>query len=325
MKIITYKDEYKSYVINLILYIQNYESKINLSLAEQPDLNDIEKFYRKGGGEFWIAVENNRVIGTIGIMNKGNGFGIMKKFFVKADFRSQGIGLKLYNCLFRYAKKHKINRIILDTPSVAVTSHKFYERAGFRKITKADLPIEYNYPDRNSILYYIDIGAIGLTDKVTKKMIDFYKGNKSDIRHFLKVYAYAQTIGKLEHLDEHTQNILELSAIVHDIACPLCRQKYGNTNGKHQEAESEALLIPFFEEFNLSDDDLKRIIYIVSHHHTYTDVDGLDYQILLEADFLVNADESNYSMDVIQNFLHNVYKTESGISILKSIYLNIDK
>ena len=100
--------EYKSDVINLILYIQNYESKINLSLAEQPDLNDIEKFYRKGGGQFWIAVENNRVIGTIGIMNKGNGFGIMKKFFVKADFRSQGIGLKLYNCLFRYAKKHKI-------------------------------------------------------------------------------------------------------------------------------------------------------------------------------------------------------------------------
>ena len=44
MKIITYKDEYKSDVINLILYIQNYESKINLSLAEQPDLNDIEKF-----------------------------------------------------------------------------------------------------------------------------------------------------------------------------------------------------------------------------------------------------------------------------------------
>ena len=174
-------------------------------------------------------------------------------------------------------------------------------------------------------MYYIDIGAIGLTDKVTKKMIDFYKGNKSDIRHFLKVYAYAQTIGKLEHLDEHTQNILELSAIVHDIACPLCRQKYGNTNGKHQESESEALLVPFFEEFNLSDDDLNRIIYIVSHHHTYTDVDGLDYQILLEADFLVNADESNYSMDVIQNFLHNVYKTESGISILKSIYLNIDK
>ena len=90
-------------------------------------MNDLKRILLKlSGGEFWIAVENNRVIGTIGIMNKGNGFGIMKKFFVKADFRSQGIGLKLYNCLFRYAKKHKINRIILDTPSVAVTSHKFY-------------------------------------------------------------------------------------------------------------------------------------------------------------------------------------------------------
>jgi len=46
-----------------------------------------------------------------------------------------------------------------------------------------------------------------------------------------------------------------LAAIVHDIACPLCRIKYGNTNGKVQEVE------------------------------------GADYQILLEADFIVNADE----------------------------------
>ena len=32
---------------------------------------------------------------------------------------------------------------------------------------------------------------------------------------------------------------------IHDIACPLCREKYGNTNGKHQEEESTTLVEAF--------------------------------------------------------------------------------
>lgn len=106
--------------------------------------------------------------------------------------------------------------------------------------------------------------------KMTAKMIDFYKGNKSDIRHFLKVYAYAQTIGQLENLDGTTQDTLEMAAIVHDIACPLCREKYGNTSGSYQEAESEALLREFLAEFSLPQEMEERIIYLVTHHHTYT-------------------------------------------------------
>ena len=66
----------------------------------------------------------------------------------------------------------------------------------------------------------------------TRKMIGFYHGNRHDIAHFLKVWAMAKTIGELEGLDGHTQEVLELAAVVHDIACPLCREKYGDTNGK---------------------------------------------------------------------------------------------
>lgn len=156
--------------------------------------------------------------------------------------------------------------------------------------------------------------------KIVNKMIDFYKGNKSDVRHFLKVYAYAKTIGELEGLDSRTQDTLEIAAIVHDIACPLCREKYGNTSGNHQEEESADLLQVFLSEFNLPAQMEERIIHIVSHHHTYTHVDGLDYQILLEADYLVNADESQYSEEGIRTFCEKVFRTESGIHMLKSIY-----
>ena len=80
-----------------------------------------------------------------------------------------------------------------------------------------------------------------------KKMIDFYEGNIHDIDHFMKVWALAKTIGEEEGLDDQTQEILEYAAVVHDIACPLCRKKYGNTNGKNQELESEPLVKEFFE------------------------------------------------------------------------------
>ena len=61
--------------------------------------------------------------------------------------------------------------------------------------------------------------------QMIQKMIDFYEGSVHDVEHFLKVLSYAGMIGKLEGLDEKTQDILEMAAIVHDIACPLCREK----------------------------------------------------------------------------------------------------
>ncbi len=158
--------------------------------------------------------------------------------------------------------------------------------------------------------------------KATEKMIDFYKGNLHDIAHFLKVWSFAKTIGELEGLDSHTQEILELTAVIHDIACPLCRIKYGNTNGNNQEAESPALVEEFFKDFPLASEDLARISWLAAHHHTYTGVDGLDYQILLEADFLVNADESNFPISTIQSFREKVYKTKAGIRLLDSMYLS---
>ncbi len=130
-----------------------------------------------------------------------------------------------------------------------------------------------------------------MVEEILKEMIIYANGNKKDIAHFLKVHSYARLIGKLEQLDEKTQKILEIAAIVHDIACPLCRKKYGNSNGKFQEIEGPDLVYDFLKPFPLTDLEINRIAYLVGHHHTYENIDGLDYQILLEADFLVNGDE----------------------------------
>ena len=81
--------------------------------------------------------------------------------------------------------------------------------------------------------------------QIMEKMIAFSEGNIHDIDHLIRVWTYARTIGELEGLDRETQCILEVAAITHDIACPLCREKYGNTNGKYQEAEGVPMATTF--------------------------------------------------------------------------------
>lgn len=104
-----------------------------------------------------MAVDNGDVIGTLGLMKIDEKWSVLKKFFVHKAWRSKRIGLLLYEKLLAFAKSHGVHHIILDTPSVAVKSHAFYERSGFIQVKKTDLPIKYEYPDRNSLLYRLDL------------------------------------------------------------------------------------------------------------------------------------------------------------------------
>ena len=117
--------------------------------------------------------------------------------------------------------------------------------------------------------------------EITAKIIAESNGNIHDIEHLLKVYAYARTLGELEALDAHTQFVLEAAALLHDIACPLCREKYGSCPGNLQEAESKPLVEAFLKDSGMPQDDIDRIAWIVSHHHTYGLENGADYQLLL--------------------------------------------
>ena len=160
-----------------------------------------------------------------------------------------------------------------------------------------------------------------LIASAAQKMIACSGGALHDIDHFLKVWSLARTIGELEGLDRHTQTVLELATLVHDIACPLCREKYGDTNGKHQELESPPLVEAFFADLPVSRADVDRISWLAAHHHTDTNVDGPDHRILLEADFFVNADEGACARPAIEAARERVFRTPSAIRLLDTIYL----
>ena len=156
--------------------------------------------------------------------------------------------------------------------------------------------------------------------QLTEKMIAFSKGDIHDIDHFMKVWGYAKTIGELEALDEGTQFTLELAALTHDIACPLCREKYGSSIWAKQEEEGGPMVRNFLADTALSPAIIDRVAYLVGHHHTLTGVEGMDYQILIEADYMVNAAEKGLKKAEIAAFVAEHFRTKSGIALIKSVF-----
>ena len=137
----------------------------------------------------------------------------------------------------------------------------------------------------------------------------------------MKVYEYAHLIGKLEGLDAETQKILDIASIMHDIGIRPSEEKYGRCDGKLQEQEGPVYARKMLEEFEeVSKEETDRVCYLIEHHHTYTGVDGEDYRILLEADFLVNAYEDKLNVENILAVRENVFRTKNGTKLLNMMY-----
>lgn len=161
-----------------------------------------------------------------------------------------------------------------------------------------------------------------MIEKIISAMIDYYKGDPRRINHFMKVYAFAKNIGMEEGLDSRTQNILETAAVVHDIGIKLSEEKYNSSSGKYQEIEGPAEAEKLLKNLGVEDDVIERVSYLVGHHHTYGNINDMDYQILVEADFIVNIYEDNESRDAVMNIKNKIFKTKTGKKYIDDIFLS---
>ncbi|MCD8370213.1 MAG: HD domain-containing protein [Clostridiales bacterium] len=152
-------------------------------------------------------------------------------------------------------------------------------------------------------------------------MIAYDRGDARRIQHFIKVHDLAATIACLENVDEETVFILETAAILHDIGIRISEQKYGTGTGKYQELEGP----PEAEKLMLATggytpEQIERVKFLIGHHHTYTDINGMDYQILVEADFLVNLYEDGENPERAGQVRKRLFRTETGIRMLDAMF-----
>ncbi len=159
--------------------------------------------------------------------------------------------------------------------------------------------------------------------QVMLEMVAYDRGDALRIQHFVKVHNFAALIGVTEQLDPETQLILETAAILHDIGIHPSELKYGSSAGHYQEiegpAEAEAILR---RVGGYTEAQIDRVKFLIAHHHTYHDIQGMDYQILIEADFLVNLFENSSRYDAAKNVRERIFKTQAGIQMLEDMFLS---
>ncbi len=138
-----YSPEFQPQIPELILGIQQGEFGIAITLADQPDLLDIAGFYQSKKGNFWVAInDGSQVVGTIGLIDTGFGFGVIRKMFVRKNYRGSehSIAQNLYLNLEIWAIENGLNALLLGTRHELLAAIRFYEKHGFSEIAKKSLP-----------------------------------------------------------------------------------------------------------------------------------------------------------------------------------------
>jgi len=125
--------KYQEEILNLIANIQQEEFGIAITAEDQPDLCNIEDFYQKDKGNFWVALLNKEVIGTISLLDIGNEHAALRKMFVNKAYRGKNnqVAIALLDTLFKWARSNNIKGIYLGTtPKIYLAAHRFYEKNG---------------------------------------------------------------------------------------------------------------------------------------------------------------------------------------------------
>lgn len=159
------------------------------------------------------------------------------------------------------------------------------------------------------------------TSTIIKEMISYYAKDPRRVNHFLKVFSFAKSIGELEELNEETQDVLEIAAIMHDIGIKVSEEKYNSSAGNYQEIEGPPVAREILSKFKFDEKFINRVCYLIGHHHTYNKIDGIDYQILIEADFLVNIHEDEIKIPQIESIKDKYFKTKAGTDFFINLYL----
>ena len=159
ISIIPFENIYQQDVVDLILNIQQNEFGVPVTLEGQPDLMDIPGFYQVKNGNFWLALREGKVVGSIALLDIGHAKGALRKMFVDARYRGKeyGIGQRLLDTLVTSARERGFRVILLGTTEKFLAAHRFYEKNGFDAIAKSSLPQEFPVMSVDKIFYSLTL------------------------------------------------------------------------------------------------------------------------------------------------------------------------
>ncbi|HXY88794.1 MAG TPA: HD domain-containing protein [Candidatus Acidoferrales bacterium] len=164
----------------------------------------------------------------------------------------------------------------------------------------------------------IDIKEIAIT-----RMKQLFGDDITRVNHALKVLRFSEEILQGEKIVGEMAETVVLTAVLHDIGIHEAERKYNSNSGRYQEIEGPPIANRILREIGINDLIIQRVCYIIGGHHTPSKVDDVDFQIIWEADLLVNIEEGGVANDKnanLERIISKNFKTTTGKHIAEALY-----
>ncbi len=159
-----------------------------------------------------------------------------------------------------------------------------------------------------------------MTGTIISRLVSFDRGDRRRVNHALKVTGYAMAIADGEGMQAAELRILEAAAVLHDIGILPAVAKYGTSSGKAQEELGPPEARKILQGLGWAEEDIRRVEFLIAHHHSYATDGGLLLQILFEADFLVNIDEGAFPNQSPADIRERFFRTPTGRKMFDELY-----
>ena len=104
-----------------------------LEESDKKDLLNPDKIIHNGG-QIFFALENQKAIGTVAMINSSENRFELAKMTVQEDFRGKGIANMLMDECLKFAKENKANEIFLISNNSLTIARNLYDKYGFKEV-----------------------------------------------------------------------------------------------------------------------------------------------------------------------------------------------
>ncbi len=98
------------------------------------DMSDVKAQYENNGGRFLVVIDDGQVIGSGAMRRMDTETGELKRMWMLEKYHGQGIGYRLIQELFAFAREQGYVRVRLQTSPKQTRALDFYRGLGFYKI-----------------------------------------------------------------------------------------------------------------------------------------------------------------------------------------------
>jgi HD superfamily phosphodiesterase len=176
--------------------------------------------------------------------------------------------------------------------------------------------------DPKSLALEID-RQVSVVERVINAVKREFVDDRKRIEHAFAVLENAEEIMRqsTEHCDPR---VVVSAALLHDIGIQEAERKHGSSAGKYQEIEGPPIARRILERLKFDDASIEHVCRIVSSHHTGRDIDTTEFNIVWDADRLVNFQEEHPDCrgDKLEEIIEKVFRTQSGKNRARGILID---